>query len=591
MKEFIVKRLISEDYVTENSVISNPTDNLLAVKWTLQNKFPINISVSDNVTPGTLQFGLEQRKFYNVALNSKVTLYENVKEFVFIPIITLSKAKTENEIDLNNIKLPYDRIYIANETLYFYNKTNIEGVVVSFNNNINFGYINETTSIVVAPTTTAEKLCEWGEMNIGGIDDAFQTLMQRAFASRMYKPSLIAKTGTKHLKGVILHGPPGTGKTLLARELCRVLNSRPPKIVNGPELLNKYVGQSEENIRRLFLEAEQEYKTKGDNSELHVIIFDEIDSICKARGNSSSGVGDGVVNQLLTKLDGVDALNNILVIGMTNRLDLIDEALLRPGRFELKLAIALPDEKGRAAIFNIHTREIRANQLFDFEFNPLEFARLACNYTGAEIEAVIRCAVSIALMRGISPDQTKKVVIPPITRNDVLQALDQIIPRYGTKHITKVLFDKIKYPLQNQVCEYIKANEIKQRNAIHICGERASGKSTLVRHLCTIVNPNTFTAIIAADGSDERQRCARINLVFDECERVSHSVVIIDDIERLIDYTSLGPRFSNTILQTLLARMALPSNKHVMVLWTSTIQNFVTNVLDLELLFDKHFLI
>jgi hypothetical protein len=96
-----------------------------------------------------------------------------------------------------------------------------------------------------------------------------------------------------------------------------MLNSREPKIVNGPEVLNKYVGASEENIRELFKDAEQEQAQKGDASDLHVIIFDEIDAICKQRGSVSSGTGvhDTVVNQLLTKIDGVDALNNILLIG------------------------------------------------------------------------------------------------------------------------------------------------------------------------------------------------------------------------------------------------------------------------------------
>lgn len=107
------------------------------------------------------------------------------------------------------------------------------------------------------------------------------------------------------------------GKTLIARQIGKMLNSREPKIVNGPEVLNKYVGASEENIRELFKDAEKEQLERGDASDLHVIIFDEIDAICKQRGSVSSGTGvhDTVVNQLLTKIDGVDALNNILLIG------------------------------------------------------------------------------------------------------------------------------------------------------------------------------------------------------------------------------------------------------------------------------------
>lgn len=118
----------------------------------------------------------------------------------------------------------------------------------------------------------------------------------------------------------------------MARQIGQMLNSREPKIVNGPQILDKYVGESEANIRRLFAEAEEEEKRLGPNSGLHIIIFDEIDAICKARGSvgGSAGVHDTVVNQLLAKIDGVEQLNNILVIGMTNRRDMIDE-----GNFKL----------------------------------------------------------------------------------------------------------------------------------------------------------------------------------------------------------------------------------------------------------------
>ncbi len=128
------------------------------------------------------------------------------------------------------------------------------------------------------------------------------------------------------------------------------------------------MGGSEKKIRELFEPAEKDQEMHGDDSKLHIIIFDEIDAICRARGSvgsSGTGVHESVVNQLLSKLDGVDALNNILVIGMTNRIDMIDEAMLRPGRLELKLEIGLPDEGGRLQIFDIHTRVMKKNNLLD----------------------------------------------------------------------------------------------------------------------------------------------------------------------------------------------------------------------------------
>ncbi|KAL5006144.1 hypothetical protein ScPMuIL_017302 [Solemya velum] len=173
---------------------------------------------------------------------------------------------------------------------------------------------------------------DFNKMGIGGLDNEFSAIFRRAFASRVFPPDVVEQLGMKHVKGILLFGPPGTGKTLMARQIGKMLNAREPKIVNGPQILDKYVGESEANIRRLFADAEEEEKRCGPHSGLHILIFDEIDAICKARGSvaGNTGVHDTVVNQLLAKIDGVEQLNNILVIGMTNRKDMIDDALLRP---------------------------------------------------------------------------------------------------------------------------------------------------------------------------------------------------------------------------------------------------------------------
>lgn len=169
------------------------------------------------------------------------------------------------------------------------------------------------------------------KLGIGGLDAEFGDIFRRAFASRVFPPHVISKLGIPHVKGILLFGPPGTGKTLIARQIGKLLNGREPKVVNGPEVLSKFVGETEKNVRDLFADAEAEQKSRGDESDLHIIIFDELDAICKARGSTRDGTGvhDSIVNQLLTKIDGVESLNNILLIGMTNRKDLLDEALLR----------------------------------------------------------------------------------------------------------------------------------------------------------------------------------------------------------------------------------------------------------------------
>ena len=123
-------------------------------------------------------------------------------------------------------------------------------------------------------------------MGIGGLGKEFKEIFRRAFASRVYPKDVIEKLGIRHVKGILLYGPPGCGKTLIARKIGEALKARPPKIINGPEILNKYVGGSEEKIREQFAEAEEEYRKLGEDSELHIIIFDEIDAICKQRGSS-----------------------------------------------------------------------------------------------------------------------------------------------------------------------------------------------------------------------------------------------------------------------------------------------------------------
>lgn len=226
----------------------------------------------------------------------------------------------------------------------------------------------------------------------------------------------------------------------MARQIGTMLNAREPKIVNGPQILDKYVGESEANIRRLFADAEEEQKRLGSNSGLHIIIFDEIDAICKARGSvtGNSGVHDTVVNQLLSKIDGVDQLNNILVIGMTNRRDMIDEALMRPGRLEVQLEISLPDEHGRLQILNIHTARMRDFKKINPNVNLPELAAKTKNFSGAELEGLVRAAQSTAMNRLIKA--ASKVEVDPeaiskllVNHDDFLHALaNDIKPSFGT---------------------------------------------------------------------------------------------------------------------------------------------------------------
>ena len=195
---------------------------------------------------------------------------------------------------------------------------------------------------------------------------------------------------------------------MIAREIARVLNAREPKIINGPEILDKYVGEAERNIRALFQDAEDEWKALGSRSQLHVIIFDEIDSIAKKRGSlvgDQSGVRDSCVNQLLSQLDGVRSGSNVLVIGLTNRPELLDPALLRPGRLEVHLEIKLPDYRGRVEILSILFRAMyQAGVVTEeslLEFIPL-ISRKTKHWSGADLAGLVRSIGSYAMQRAYS---------------------------------------------------------------------------------------------------------------------------------------------------------------------------------------------
>lgn len=242
------------------------------------------------------------------------------------------------------------------------------------------------------------------DLGIGGLDAELQEI-ELALSSRTLDPDWAEMLDFKHCKGIILHGPPGTGKTLIARKLSQMLNCREPKIVNGPAVMTKYVGDSAKNIRDLFEPAKKEYKEKGDDSELHVIIIDELDSVCRHRSGNSEGSGarDDVVNQLLAEMDGVEELNNILIIGMTNRLDLIDSALLRPGRFQVKIKIDLPDEKGRKDILLIQTAILRLYNVLAADVDLDYLAARTRNFSGAELEGLCTLAKLHAIRRRRGP--------------------------------------------------------------------------------------------------------------------------------------------------------------------------------------------
>jgi transitional endoplasmic reticulum ATPase len=214
-------------------------------------------------------------------------------------------------------------------------------------------------------------------------------------------------------KGILLYGPPGTGKTLIAKAIAKMTESNFIS-VKGPELLSKWVGESEKGVREIFRKARQAAPC--------IIFFDEIDSLIPTRsGMDSSHVSENVVSQILTEIDGLEELNDVVVIGATNRLDMVDSALLRPGRFDRIIEVPKPDVKGRRHIFEIHTKKKPLESNVDLA----KIVEMTNGYSGAEIAAVCDRAAFAALRRYVNSE--KKIVKEiKITQSDLVEAVRKV---------------------------------------------------------------------------------------------------------------------------------------------------------------------
>uniref|UniRef100_A0A4W6EMF8 Vesicle-fusing ATPase n=1 Tax=Lates calcarifer TaxID=8187 RepID=A0A4W6EMF8_LATCA len=614
----------------------------VTVKTTPNHKFVFTVKTHHTVAPGSIAFSLPQRKWAGLSIGQEVEVsnynFDKSKQCIgamTIEIDFLQKKSTDSS--------PYDSDKMAAEFIQQFNNQafsvtqqlvfsfcdklfglmvkDIEAMDASIlkgepasgkkqqkidiglmvgNSQVIFEKAENSSLTLVGKAKTKEARQtiinpDWNfeKMGIGGLDKEFSDIFRRAFASRVFPPDIVEQMGCKHVKGILLFGPPGCGKTLMARQIGKMLNAREPKVVNGPEILNKYVGESEANIRKLFAEAEEEQKRLGANSGLHIIIFDELDAICKQRGTgaSSTGVHDTVVNQLLSKIDGVEQLNNILVIGMTNRPDLIDDALMRPGRFEVKMEIGLPDEKGRVQILTIHTNKMRSFNLLALDVNIKELAAETKNYSGAELEGLVRAAQSTAMNRHIKATSTVEVDMEraeklQVTRADFLGSLNNDIkPAFGTNqedYSSYIMNGIIKWgdPVTHVLddgellVQQTKNSDRTPLVAVLLEGPPHSGKTALAAKIAED-SQFPFIKICSPDkmiGHSEISKCQAIKKVFDDAYKSQLSCVVVDDIERLLDYVPIGPRFSNLVLQALLVllKKAPPKGRKLLIIGTTS---------------------
>jgi transitional endoplasmic reticulum ATPase len=231
--------------------------------------------------------------------------------------------------------------------------------------------------------------------DVGGLEDVKQNLRE-AVEWPLTHPDMFKRMGIHAPRGILLYGPPGTGKTLLAKAVAHESKANFISI-KGPEVMSKWVGESEKAVRELFKKARQVAPT--------IVFLDEIDSIAPRRGTySGSHVTDSVVNQLLTSIDGLESMEGVIVIGATNRPDIIDQGLLRPGRFDRLILTPAPDKKARLEILKIHTKEMPLED----DVNIEELADACENYSGADLEALCREAAMLAVRKNINAKKVEK---------------------------------------------------------------------------------------------------------------------------------------------------------------------------------------
>ena len=265
-----------------------------------------------------------------------------------------------------------------------------------------------------SPTVTYE--------DIGGLDEELD-LVREMIELPLSEPDVFAHLGIDPPKGVLLYGPPGTGKTLIAQAVANEVEAT-FITVSGPEIMSKYKGESEEKLREKFVEARENAPA--------IVFFDEIDSIAGKRDDDGD-VENRVVGQLLSLMDGLDERGEVVVIGATNRVDTLDPALRRGGRFDREIEIGVPNEQGRREILDVHTRRMPLADDVDTD----RLAAQTHGFVGADLESLMTEAAMVALRRGRRDDADAPMTGLTVTRADVEAAMTAVDPSAMREYVAE----------------------------------------------------------------------------------------------------------------------------------------------------------
>ncbi|HSJ07200.1 MAG TPA: CDC48 family AAA ATPase [Longimicrobiales bacterium] len=432
--------------------------------------------------------------------------------------------------------------------------------------------------VQIAQETEIELLPEFVEMeeqrpatvtydDLGGLGDTLEQVREM-IELPLKHPELFQRLGIDPPKGVLLYGPPGTGKTLLARAVANEADARFFHIA-GPEIMGRYYGESEQRLREVFQQAGQQAPS--------IIFIDEIDSIAPKREDVTGEVERRVVAQLLTLLDGLEPRQNVVVIGATNRVDAIDEALRRPGRFDREIVVGVPDVKGRTEILNIHTRGMPMEEDVDLT----ELARVTYGFVGADMSALAREAAMETLRRSVSQLDLDAGEIPAsvvenlrVTRDDFMKALKRVQPSAlreimieapnvgwddigGLDDAKRELREGIELPLRHP--EAFERLGIRPAKGFLLFGPPGTGKTMLAKAVAREAEAN-FIATKSSDllskwyGESERQ----VSRLFQRARQVAPTVIFIDEIDSMAPARGGGlgePAVTERVVNTLLAEM------------------------------------
>ncbi|GBC69625.1 ATP-dependent zinc metalloprotease FtsH [archaeon HR01] len=403
--------------------------------------------------------------------------------------------------------------------------------------------------------------------DIGGLQEQIQRVREMIELPLRF-PELFQKLGIEPPKGVLLYGPPGCGKTLLAKAVATEAEAN-FILINGPEIMNKYYGETEARLREIFRKAEEEGPS--------IIFIDEIDAIAPKRSEVTGEVEKRVVAQLLALMDGLEGRGNVIVIGATNRPNALDPALRRPGRFDREIEIGIPDKKGRTEILHIHTRGMPLAKDVVVE----KLGEITRGYTGADLTALCREAAMKAIRR-ILPniDFSEEKISPEILNNlevtmkDFMDAYKEITPSAlrevevetptvrwedigGLATVKQKLIEVVEWPLKYP--EKFQKLGIKPPKGILLYGPPGCGKTLLAKAVATESEAN-FISIKGPEiyskwvGESEKA----IRETFRKARQAAPSVVFLDEIESIAprkDVMEDSSGVANRVASQLLAEM------------------------------------